>query len=139
MEKSSKVGAQIYGYAVCLIAVITLLITITTLVNAVFDLQDPLHAGWQPQGSPSLASYENYKMDVLKSTQKGEGATQSSYVPDEKTLLAMYESAKNDKIQSSKLSAHRSMTISIMLIIICSVLFITHWRWMQKVSKSLSE
>ena len=70
MEKSHKVVAQIYGYTVCLVAVITLLVTITTLVNAVFDLQDPLHADSKfqgLQGSPSLASFENYKMDVLKS------------------------------------------------------------------------
>lgn len=114
-------------------AVITLLITITTLVNVLFDLQDPLHAGFRLQGSPSLASFENYKMDILKTSQRGEGASQSSYVPDEKTLNAMYEAAKADKIQSAKHSAHQSITISTLLIVICSILFITHWRWMSKI------
>jgi hypothetical protein len=135
MEKTQKISAQIYGYLICLVAVITLLITITTLVNSLFDLQDPLHSGWQQPGSPSLASYENYKMDLLKSSQKGEGATQSAYVPDEKTMTAMFESAKADKIQSVKHGAQKSITISFLLIVICSILFVTHWRWLRKINK----
>jgi hypothetical protein len=55
MEKSQRV-AQIYGYMVCLVAVITFLMSITQLVNSLIDLQDPIHAGWTPAGSPSLAS-----------------------------------------------------------------------------------
>lgn len=133
MEKSQKVGALIYGYAVCLIAVITFLITITTLVNSLFDLQDPLHAGWRQPGA-SLASYENFKMDILKNTQKGEGTSQSSYIPDEKTIMAMYEAAKDDKIQSTRHSAHQSITISTLLILISITLFITHWQWLRKMS-----
>jgi hypothetical protein len=135
MEKSSKTGAQIYGYSVCLVAVITFLITTTTLVNAVIDLGDPLHEGFVPAGSPSLASYENYKMDILKSIQKGDGDSKS-YIPDDNTLRAMYESAKNDKIQSSLHQSHKSIVISSILIIICVSLFITHWRWMRKMTKS---
>ena len=44
MEKSFRV-AQIYGYLVCLVAVITFLISITQLVNSMIDLTDPIHAG----------------------------------------------------------------------------------------------
>lgn len=132
MEKSQKIGAQIYGYTVCLVAVITFLLSVTAFVNAIIDLGDPIHSGWNAVGSPSLASYENYKMDVLKSSQKTEDAAKSSYVPDEQTLRAMYEAAKNDKILSVRHSSNRSMIISGILIFICVVLFVTHWRWMQK-------
>jgi hypothetical protein len=56
MEKSQKVGAQIYGYTFCVVAAIAFLISVTTLVNAIIDLQDPIHGGtWLPQGH-SLAS-----------------------------------------------------------------------------------
>ena len=135
MEKSSKAGAQIYGYSVCLVAVITFLLTTISLVNAVIDLEDPLHEGYTPAGSPSLASYENYKMDMLKSSQKGDDNSKS-YVPDDTTLRAMYESAKNDKIQSSLHQSHKSIIISSLLIVICVILFVTHWRWMRKMTKS---
>jgi hypothetical protein len=137
MEKPQKLAAQIYGYTICLVAVITLLITITTLVNALFDLQDPLHVeGYRFQGSQSLASFENYKMDVLKSAPRRdrEGAAENTaYVPDDKTLNAMYEAAKADKIQSVKHSGHQQITISVLLIVICSILFITNWTWMKKI------
>ncbi len=135
MEKT-KVGAQIYGYTVCLVAVITFLIAITSVVNAIMDLDDPLHSGWNQPGSPSLASYENYKMDVLKSMPKGDDTKGASYIPDETTIKSMYESAKADKIQSVKHQAHRSMIIGGILIVICVILFVTHWRWLRKTSKA---
>ena len=136
MEKSQKVGAQIYGYAVCLVAVITFLISVTTLVNAILDLGDPIHAGWTPPEAPSLASFENYKMDILKSIQTGEGTGQASYIPDEKTLMAMFEAAKNDKIQSSRHMSIRNIMIGGILMAICTILFITHWRWMRKITRT---
>jgi len=135
MEKPQKIGAQIYGYTVCLVAVITFLIAITSLVNAVIDLGDPLHTGWTQPGSPSLASFENYKMDILKSSPKGDDSTRTTYIPDEQTLHTMFESAKADKILSVRHQANRSIIISGILIILCVVLFGTHWRWMQKHNK----
>jgi hypothetical protein len=134
MEKSQKVGAQIYGYTICLVAVITFLISITTLVNAVIDLEDPIHAGWTQPGSPSLASFENYKMDLLKTSKQGDETNQPSYVPDDETLRAMYQAAKDDKIQSVRHQSHRSIIIDFILIIISFALFITHWRWMKKIT-----
>lgn len=136
MEKSQKVGAQIYGYAVCLVAVITFLISISTLINAVLDLGDPLHAGWTQAGTPSLASFENYKMDILKTAQTGDGSGQASYIPDEKTLQTMFEAAKNDKIQSSRQMSIKNIMVGGILMILCTILFITHWRWMQKITRT---
>ena len=135
MEKSQKVGAQIYGYTVCVVTVIAFLISVTTLVNAIIDLQDPIHGGmWTPPG-PSLASFENYKMDILKSSQKGDDSLKSSYVPDDQTLRAMYEAARTDKIQSVKHQSNKSIIVGSLLIFICAILFVTHWRWVRKLNK----
>jgi hypothetical protein len=135
MEKSQKVGAQIYAYSVCIVAVITFLISVTTVVNAFIDLQDPIHVfGWAP-GGPSLASYENYKMDILKSSQKGDESGQTSYVPDDQTLRAMYEAARADRIQSVKHQSNKSIIVGSLLIFICIILFVTHWRWVRKLNK----
>lgn len=136
MEKSTRIVSQVYGYAVCLVTVITFLISITALFTALIDRSDPLHSGFVQQGSPSLASYENYKSDVLKSNQKGSDKINEAYVPDEQTLKAMYESAKNDKIQSAQHTAFKTILISSLIIIICIVLFFTHWKWMQKMSRT---
>jgi hypothetical protein len=135
MEKPQRV-AQIYGYMVCLVAVITFLICVTMLVNAIIDLGDPLHSGWTASGSPSLASFHNYKMDILKSSQKEGESAKAAYVPDDQTLQAMYEAAKDDKIQSARHEANRSIIVSGLLIVICIVLAWTHWRWMRKLSKA---
>jgi hypothetical protein len=98
MEKPHRV-AQFYGYTVCLVTVITFLISVTSLVNAIIDLGDPIHAGpsFSMEKAPSLASFENYKMDVLKAPQKEGETSKGAYVPDEQTLRAMYEAAKTDK------------------------------------------
>jgi hypothetical protein len=135
MEKS-KVGTQIYAYTICVVAVITFLISVTALVNAVMDLQDPLHAGWVAPGSASLASFENYKMDILKSTQKGDEASKEVYVPDDKTLRAMYEAARADKIQTVRHQSNKSIMVSGLLIVICVLLFGIHWRWARKISRA---
>ena len=127
-----KTGAQIYGYTVCLVAVITFLICVTNLVESLMERQDPLHAGWNQQGAPSLASFENYKMDILKSVPAGDPTKGQSYVPDDATLRAMYESAKNDKIQSEMHRSGRTIVVSSLVLIISIILFITHWRWMRK-------
>ena len=45
MEKDKTQRIQmVYGYAVCLVAVITFLISVTSMVYAVIDLTDPLSA-----------------------------------------------------------------------------------------------
>ena len=66
MEKNNKIGL-IYGDAVCLVAVIVFLISMSTLVNAIFDLSDPTHAEvYSGRDDPSLASFDIYK-EVLGS------------------------------------------------------------------------
>lgn len=134
MAKSNKIGAQIYGYSVCLVSVISFLIAVTSLVNAMIDLGDPLHSGWNPPGSPSLASFENYKIDALKALPKNEGNT-AAYLPSDQTLQGMYEAAKSDKIQMVRHQADRAFMLGGIMIIICGALFFTHWRWMQRLDE----
>jgi hypothetical protein len=127
MEKRSK-APQIYGYAVCLVAVITFIIAITSIIFAVIDLGDPLYAS-KNYNRASIASFENYKMDILKSQAENE-----TWVPDDATLKAMYESEKDDRIRRVKHDSMRSLYINGVLILICIILFLTHWRWMRRVS-----
>ena len=134
MEKPQRM-AQIYGYLVCLVAIITVLICVSTFVSAIMDLGDPLHAGWWAP-SQSLASFDNYKMDILKSVPKEGEAAKTAYIPDDHTLRAMYEAAKSDKIQSVRHESNRTIVIDIILFVICILLFVTHWRWVRKLAKA---
>jgi hypothetical protein len=133
MEKQNLM-AKIYGYLVCLVTIITFLIAITTFINAVLDYTDPLHAG-NSYNQPSLASFDNYKMDVLKTHQKEGESTQNSFIPDDKTLHNMYEAAKTDKISSEKFHSKRTMVVDSILIIVCIFLFSIHWGWMRRLAK----
>ncbi len=130
MEKQSKIP-MIYGYAVCLVTVITVIISVAAFVNAVIDLGDPLYAERNYNKTPSLASFDNYKMDIYSSSDK-----EKAFSPDDQTLRAMYEAAKADKICSVKHRANRTMMVNGLLIILCIVFFTFHWRWMRKLSKS---
>ena len=130
MEKQSKIP-MIYGYAVCLVTVITVIISVASFVNAVIDLGDPLYAERNYNKAPSLASFDNYKMDIYSSSDK-----EKAFAPDDETLSAMYEAAKADKIHSVKHRANRTMIVNGLLIILCIVFFAFHWRWMRKLSKS---
>ena len=116
--------AQIYGYIVCLVAVITLIICLSVIIPAIIDLGDPLHSGsvFSPQGTPSLASFENYKMDMLKSSKKEGEQDAQGYVPDDNTLRSMYEAAKADKIQTARHQSMRSIIVSSIIMLVSSLL-----------------
>ena len=137
MEKPHRI-AIIYGYAVCLVAIITLLISVPNMVNSLFDLADPIHSGgyYSPGRQASMASFENYKMDVL-SAPLGEGKTGTeAYVPDDQTLRAMYEAARADKIASALHIARRTIVVFGLLTVISVLLFIFHFRWIRALSKT---
>jgi len=124
MEKKSKIP-QVYGYAVCIVAIITVLISVADLITSVLDASDPLYA-WGD--NKELSSFENFKVDALKS-----GKNEASYMPNDETLRIMYEDAKNHKIRRVKHQTSKSIIVSSILIIISVTLFIIHWRWMKKV------
>ena len=129
MEKKTKIP-QVYGYAVCIVAIITTLISVADLITSVIDASDPLYAWGDEQ---RLSSFENFKVDALKS-----GKNEASYVPDDSTLRIMYEDAKNHKIRRVKHQTTKSIIVSSILIVISTTLFITHWIWMRKVDKQQS-
>lgn len=129
-EKSQRIQ-MVYGYAVCLVAVITFLISITSMVSSLMDLTDPINA-YRTYGkdAPSLASYENYKIDIIRSLDPEYGITL-----DDATLQSMYEAAKDDAIAKVKHNAYRSVIVSNLVLLVCIVLFTTHLMWMRRLSK----
>ena len=136
MEKPHKIS-QIYGYAVCLVCIITILISVPNVITSLIDLSDPMHAGsWYPAGKDrNMASYELYKVDILSEYHGAKGDS-TAYVPDEATILSMFEAAKADKIQSATHIARRTVIVFTILTAIAVVLFIIHFRWMRALAKA---
>lgn len=119
--------AQVYGYIVCIISVITILISLTGLINSVIDSMDPLYT-WGDTNH--LSSFENFKLNALNS-----GKADIAYAPDDETLRIMFEDAKNHKIKRVMHETRKSMIISSILILLSGFLFWLHWRWMRRIEK----
>lgn len=142
MEKSNRLIPLIYGYAVCLTAIIVTLISVSMIVGAIFTLQDPLRDASRHFFGPAynLSSYEAYKIDVLSRngdttvSPKGESTTTTPYVPTEEELRASYEAQREDQIASARHQATRDITNGIILLLIAAGLFFSHWRWLNRLN-----
>ena len=129
-EKSTKIQ-MVFGYAVCLVAVITFLICASSMVYSLIDLTDPINA-YRTYGkdAPSLASFNNYKVDIIKSLDAGH-----ELELDDAILQSMYDAAKQDAISKVKHNAYRSVFVNGLIIIITVLLFIFFWVWLKRLSR----
>jgi len=83
-----------------------------------------------------MASFENYKMDVLKSSYKNGDTSKAAYIPDDQTLHTMFEAEKTDDIQSAQRQAKSIIIVESILVVLSFVFFGTHWRWIRKLAKA---
>lgn len=141
MERSNRI-AQMYGYAVCLIAVVTFLLSANRMIDSVFDLSEPLRANQYGGRGVSLTSYEAYKRD--RADQRGSrerpgppmvADTAGSPAPPVYTdveLRRMFEEERSEHTGNVRFQAMRSLVSSLLMILIASVLFVAHWRWLRQ-------
>lgn len=133
MERSDRVP-QLYGYTVCLIALVVMLTNVSSIVNRSFTLSDPL-AGDNTYGwGAVLTSFEAYKATVGRMDAMGPpGSTASSAPkPTDAELRAQFEALRSDRIARSRLDARRDMTNSILMLLVAGALFVWHWRWVRR-------
>jgi len=136
MERTNRI-AQIYGYAVCLVAIITILISITQIVNAAFNLSSPLRAEGYGRGGP-LTSYTAYRREQLQRanaperTRAGPLVRDSIGTPTEAEIRQAFEDERLEQIGNVRFRAMRTLVTSTLLIIIASGLFFMHWRWLRR-------
>ena len=133
MERSNRI-AQAYGYAVCFIAIVTLLFSSKGIIDASFDLSAPLRADRYLSGM-SLTSFETYKRDRLERRDRPTpvGAAAPAELPDDQ-LRRMYDAERADHTEYVRFRAMRSLVSNLILVIIAFILFATHWRWLRKES-----
>ena len=122
MEKKRRI-IQVYAIIVNVVAVITFLISSTSFISSMIDRTNPLYGGYS---QVDLSSFEKYKMDVLKSTTK-----EAAYIPTDKEIKDMYESAKTDKINKVMHNSFRDMIVSGVVVFVAVILFGFHW-WLMK-------
>jgi hypothetical protein len=133
MERPSRV-AQLYGYTVCLIAVVVLLTSTNSLLENALALTNPLQARESDYGmEPSVSSFEGYRATVDRERQlrSAPGApVVADSVPDA-VLRARYEVLRTDRIQRVRFQAQRAIATSALSLVLAVALFVIHWRWLR--------
>ena len=138
MDRINSRIAQVYGYAVCFITVVVILISIKSLVDAVIDLTDPIRAdsGGYGRSGRSLSNFELYKMDAQREPPR---AGPAAIVPvnqrpdtlSEAQLRRLYDAERQQAIDNVRFRAMRTLIGSGLLIVVALILFLVHWRWLR--------
>ena len=138
MDRINSRISQVYGYAVCLITVIVMLIAIKQVVDAAFDLSDPIRAdgGGYGRMGRTITNFELYKMDARN--QRAGNAPQTTMAKasadsalSDADLKRMYDAEREAAIGNARFRAIRSLVGNLLLIVLAGILFVIHWRWLK--------
>jgi len=140
MDRTNSRIAQVYGYSVCFITVIMILISIKSVVDAVIDLSDPIRAeaGGYGRTGRSLSSFELYKLDSRRDPRApmpvGAAPAKSaeSDTLSDADLRRLYEAEREQATDNVRFRAIRSLVGSGLLIVVSLILFVVHWRWLRE-------
>src|SRR5689334_19787840 len=136
MERTERVP-QLYGYSVCLIAIVVGLVSLGTIVNKSFTLANPLRSvggeyGWE--GGASLTSFEAYKATYTSRSvfaARPDAEAQREKLLSDPELRTRYEAVRADRIDRTRFDAARDLTGSALLLLVSAGLFASHWRWVK--------
>jgi hypothetical protein len=136
MEKPTNRIAQLYGYSVCLIAVIIFVYSLQNVIENLIDRSNPLQTAYG-YGSASLDSFEAFKA-TYASERSTPFVSQNPSRPAEKTsdaeLRAQYEALRASRISSETFRTTKDLTVSGVMLLVAIVLFVLHWRWLRTLS-----
>jgi hypothetical protein len=127
MERSNRIR-QAYGYAVCLIAVVTSLICINGVVRNVINLSDPIAAA-SAWGEP-IDSFESWRASGRHRVVPPEGTPADTLSSD--AQRAQYEAVRASVISRQRFTTRRDLATQAVLLVVAALLFVTHWRWLQR-------
>ena len=144
----SSRAPEVYGYTVCLIAIITALISISGLLDAGFQITDPLandsNTNWSEFGEGhSLRSLDAFKATTTSKTSAGQyvfrhrvfGSNGVGVITDtlsEADVRSRYETLRADKVAAERFKAIKGLVTNGIMFAIALALFVWHWRWMRR-------
>jgi hypothetical protein len=128
---------QIYGYLVCLIAIITFLMAANSVVGAIFDLNRPAGIA-DPYGpNPTFDEYRNDQLNADRMQQRQQmqagspAPTAPVQVRPDSTLRREYDEMRAQRSANVHWNALKSIVTSVLMLVIALVLFFIHWRWLR--------
>lgn len=133
MEQAHRL-AQMYGYTVCLVAVIVGLISTVSIVGAAFDRAHPLQSEYS--FGASLTSFEAYRATAAR--ERGPVDPSQTAVVDtasDATLRRRYEALAADRIASTLFRTSKTFLTSGIMLVVAIALFVIHWRWLRTLGR----
>ncbi len=133
VERPERVP-QLYGYSVCLVAVVVMLSSLSNLVDRAFSLADPLmgspaELAW---AEPSVTSFEAYRATLERAERLSAGGEpRPREVVPEAELRRRYEGLRADRLARARFTARRELTGSAIMLLVAAALFWVHWRWVR--------
>ena len=141
MERPSRIQ-QVYGYAVCIVAIITTLIAASNIVEATFARLDPLRAAENRYGADgALSSFEAYQatsgaqVAQAGAPAKGPAAAATSMRTDSSSVdeqRKRYEALRADRVDRMIFDSNVRLAMYGLLLALSLVLFGGHWRWLRR-------
>ena len=133
MERTSRV-AQLYGYTVCLVTVVTILFTVPSLVDNAFRLSRPLYSLDRfPNFEPSLASFDAYKATYERAARINLGGDKAAApLPNDEDLRRQYEALRAARLEENRFQGQRELVKEVLLLGLAGALFVGHWRWLRR-------
>ena len=126
-------AAQLYGYTVCLVALIISLLSISSILDAAFERTHPLQS--EMAFGTALTSFEAYKATYRREQQMFDrGGPSQPDTASDATLRRRYDALVADRIASTQYRSSKSMTTSGILLLISVGLFLFHWRWVRRLN-----
>lgn len=134
MNKPSWIQ-QVYGYAVCLVSIVTFLIGSSNLVDAAFLRMNPIQASEQRYGpDENLTSFEGFRARRYEVRQTRMGPEPRPATADTMStveLRRVFDALRADRIQRLSYEANQRLVKHGLLLVLSAILFATHWRWLR--------
>jgi hypothetical protein len=136
MERPANRIAQLYGYAVCLIAIVIFIVTVRGVAAALITMSDPLEA--QTPYAQSLTSFEAYKASLEQPNMPYAVGTNAQARPgaSDAQLRQRYEDLRAERLASTLYQAKTDLTLNGLLLVISIILFVVHWRWLRTLGRA---
>lgn len=127
---------QLYGYTVCLVAIVVALVSVSSIIGHMFRLREPLQAT-ERWGSASLTSFEAYKATYQADAREPFIADAGAKPPardslSDDQLRRRYEALRADRIASARFDAQRGLVTHGLMLLFAGVLFAVHWGWLKR-------
>jgi hypothetical protein len=135
-----NITSQIYGYVVCLIAIVVFIGTMKDIVYTIIDCANMNNA----KESPSILreSYEKWlfhTQNYIRYSLKDVNAAlaEKISVPNEQALKQIYESERQTALKNIQHTLYKSLVADSLGLLVSIIIFILHWIFVRRIIKQI--